>query len=100
MFCIIVRYLEFSAQLYWSIIIISSIIILLLSPIADPNKPIDAHDKKKYRKLIRLIVCIEVVVILAIFILLYDLYLLYFIAFSFVQLSILLIAGFIVFPKQ
>lgn len=46
--------------------VLSGIIIFCMSPIADPNKPIDEHETKKYQEKARLIVSIELLIIVVI----------------------------------
>lgn len=80
-------------------VLIASAVILKLSPMADPNKPMDMLEKIKFKKLVKTILLFE----LSVFFLCFWakwLSLLYFSGFVFFHLALLLLAGHLLFRRE
>lgn len=98
-FVVLLCYVAIPAWIVIVSVLISAVVIFLLAPMADPNKAMDAQEKIKFQKLVRMLLFAE----LAIFALsLWTKYfaVIYFIGFVFFHLALLLLAGYFCFREN
>lgn len=86
------RYFCIADEAYYVILVISIVVILILSPVEDKNKPLNEIEHKIYKKRTAIIVAAELVIYLILKIVRLD-HLSEVIIYSFAVLSFMLIAG-------
>lgn len=84
--------------LYWGILIASTGVIVFLSPMADPNKPIDNTDRIRYTQIMRILLCIDTVIAIVLRALVCT-RASTFALFAFIHLALLLLVGRLIFRK-
>ncbi len=84
--------LYMSEWIYYVVLAVSTLVILILAPIADKNKPLDETERKVYKKRAMLIVTFELIIALLLKLWISD-NLFVATAYSFFALSLMLIAG-------
>jgi accessory gene regulator B len=58
-----IRFIEFSAVVCLVVAAISAVVIVLLSPVADANKPLDEVERKVYRRRALIILSVELLIV-------------------------------------
>lgn len=86
------KYLYMAEWVYYVVLATSALIVLLLSPVEDKNKPLDEMERKVYKRRAVLIVVLELVIAMLLKWLISD-NLFITIVYSFAVLSLMLIAG-------
>lgn len=91
-FAVVQHYVVVSGGLMLFVALLSAIIILTFSPMADPNKPMSIQEKVSYTKWIRALLGVEITIAACIFISNTEV-LFFAICFAFFHLALLLIIG-------
>lgn len=86
------KYLSIAEWIYYVILAVAALIVLLLSPVGDKNKPLDYFEHKVYKRRTAIIMAIEIV--MCVVFRLADLNCLFIsVVYSFAVLSVMLVAG-------
>lgn len=86
------KYLHIADCVYYAVLVAATLVVLVLSPVEDRNKPLDEIEQKVYKKRTMNIAAVEVMVCLALKFVGYD-NLFVAVVYSFVVLSFMLVAG-------
>ena len=86
------KYLHLADWVYYAVLVAATLVVLVLSPVEDRNKPLDEIEQKVYKKRTMNIAAAEVMVCLALKFVGYD-NLFVAVVYSFVVLSFMLVAG-------
>lgn len=86
------KYLYMTEWVYYVVLAAAASVVLILSPVEDRNKPLDETEHKVYKKRTVLIMTVELVIALLLKLAVLDT-LFVAIAYSFIVLSLMLIAG-------
>ena len=86
------NYLYMEDWVYYVVFAASALVVLILAPVEDKNKPLDEAEYKVYKRRTTLIAAIELIIALLLKLLISD-SLFVAIVYSFVVLSLMLIAG-------
>lgn len=86
------KYLHLADWVYYAVLVAATLVVLVLSPVEDRNKPLDEIEQKVYKKRTMNIAAVEVMVCLALKFVGYD-NLFVAVVYSFVVLSFMLVAG-------
>lgn len=87
-----IKYLSLTEWVYYAVLLASVLIVFVLSPIEDKNKPLDELEHKVYKKRTAIIAALELVVCLVLKLTRLD-SLFVAVVYSFAVLSLMLIAG-------
>ena len=86
------KYLHIADCVYYAVLVAATLVVLVLSPVEDRNKPLDEIEQKVYKKRTMNIAAVEVMVCLALKFVGYD-NLFVAVVYSFVVLSFMRVAG-------
>ena len=86
------KYLHLADWVYYAVFVAATLVVLVLSPVEDRNKPLAEIEQKVYKKRTMNIAAAVVMVCLALIVVGYD-YLFVAVVYSFVVLSFMLVAG-------
>ena len=86
------KYLHLADWVYYAVFVAATLVVLVLSPVEDRNKPLDEIEQKVYKRRTILIAAVELTLAMLLKLLMFD-DLFIATAYSFVVLSLMLIAG-------
>ena len=86
------KYLHLADWVYYAVLVAATLVVLVLSPVEDRNKPLDEIEQKVYKRRTILIAAVELTLAMLLKLLMFD-DLFVATAYSFVVLSLMLIAG-------
>lgn len=86
------KYLHLADWVYYAVLVAATLVVLVLSPVEDRNKPLDEIEQKVYKRRTILIAAVELTLAMLLKLLMFD-DLFIATAYSFVVLSLMLIAG-------
>lgn len=86
------KYLHLADWVYYAVFVAATLVVLVLSPVEDRNKPLDEIEQKVYKRRTILIAAVELTLAMLLKLLMLD-DLFIATAYSFVVLSLMLIAG-------
>ena len=86
------KYLHIADWVYYAVLVAATLVVLVLSPVEDRNKPLDEIEHKVYKRRTILIAAVELTLAMLLKLLMLD-DLFIATAYSFVVLSLMLIAG-------
>ena len=86
------KYLHIADWVYYAVLVAATLVVLVLSPVEDSNKPLDEIEHKVYKRRTILIAAVELTLAMLLKLLMLD-DLFIATAYSFVVLSLMLIAG-------
>lgn len=86
------KYLHLADWVYYAVLVAATLVVLVLSPVEDRNKPLDEIEHKVYKRRTILIAAVELTLAMLLKLLMLD-DLFIATAYSFVVLSLMLIAG-------
>lgn len=86
------KYLHIADWVYYAVLVAATLVVLVLSPVEDSNKPLDEIEHKVYKRRTILIATVELTLAMLLKLLMLD-DLFIATAYSFVVLSLMLIAG-------
>ena len=86
------KYLHLADWVYYAVLVAATLVVLVLFPVEDRNKPLDEIEHRVYKKLTILIAAVELTLAMLLKLLMFD-DLFIATAYSFVVLSLMLIAG-------
>ena len=86
------KYLHLADWVYYAVLVAATLVVLVLFPVEDRNKPLDEIEQKVYKRRTILIAAVELTLAMLLKLLMFD-DLFIATAYSFVVLSLMLIAG-------